>query len=156
MRYNTNFSNLNFKDKNILEIWKKFKKVHVSASIDASHELGSKIREGFNWEQFISNRKEMLAICPEIYFEISPTVSSLNIFNLTKLHQELVNLELINIDNIYLNFLERPIEYNLKSLSETDKIKVQKNISNHINWLLKNDTNPTIIEQFKSTLNYLE
>jgi radical SAM protein with 4Fe4S-binding SPASM domain len=156
LRYNTNFSNLNFKDKNILEIWKKFKKVHVSASIDASHELGSKIREGFNWEQFISNRKEMLAICPEIYFEISPTVSSLNIFNLSKLHQELVNLELINIDNIYLNFLERPIEYNLKSLSETDKIKVQKNISNHINWLLKNDTNPTIIEQFKSTLNYLE
>ncbi|MDB4533532.1 twitch domain-containing radical SAM protein [Vicingaceae bacterium] len=156
LRYNTNFSNLNFKDKNILEIWKKFKKVHVSASIDASHELGSKIREGFNWEQFIINRKEMLAICPEIYFEISPTVSSLNIFNLSKLHQELVNLELINIDNIYLNFLERPIKYNLKSLSETDKIKVQKNISNHINWLLKNDTNPTIIEQFKSTLNYLE
>ena len=86
--------------------WKRFKKVHVSASIDASHELGTEIREGFNWEQFLLNRKEMLEICPEIYFEISPTVSALNINNLPKLHQHLVENNLLNINNIYLNILK--------------------------------------------------
>lgn len=103
LRYNTNFSNLNFKDKSILEIWKKFKKVHVSASIDAAEELGEEIREGFNWQQFIENRKQMLSICPEIYFEIAPTISSLNINNLPKLHQTLVNKSLSGIDNFYLD-----------------------------------------------------
>ena len=155
LRYNTNFSTLNFKNNNILEIWKKFKKVHVSASIDASHELGTKIRAGFNWEQFISNRKEMLRICPEVYFEIAPTVSTLNIFNLPALHQELVHLQLLKIDNIYLNFLERPIEYNLKSLSASDKIQVKEIISLHLKWLIKNKASFSIISQFKNIVNYL-
>mgnify|MGYP001302273532 CR=1 FL=1 len=155
LRYNSNFSNLNFKDKNILEIWKKFKKVHVSASIDASHELGSEIREGFNWEQFINNRKEMLSICPEIYFEIAPTVSTLNINNLPNMHQELVDNQLININNIYLNILERPFQYNTQNLSTSEKINTSKSIENHIDWLENNDATLSIITDFKNIINYM-
>ena len=155
LRYNTNFSNLNFKDKSILSIWKKFKKVHVSASIDAAFELGEEIREGFNWYQFIENRKQMLEICPKIYFEVAPTISTLNIFNLPELHQKLVNLELININNIYLNFLERPQEYNLKTLSVKEKEQVEKLVSEHIDWLTVNKAGTTIAEQYKNLLNYL-
>jgi len=155
LRYNTNFSKLNFKDKNILEIWKKFKTVHISASIDAAFKLGEKIREGFNWEQFILNRKQMLYVCPEIYFEIAPTVSTLNIFNLPELHQELVNQKLIGINNIYLNFLERPQEYNLKSLTENSKLKAIESIQTHINWLSKNGAGTAIVYQFKTLLNYM-
>ena len=155
LRYNTNFSNLNFKDKNILEIWKRFKKVHVSASIDASHELGTEIREGFNWEQFLLNRKEMLEICPEIYFEISPTVSALNINNLPKLHQNLVENNLLNINNIYLNILERPFQFNCQNLSKSDKINTSTIISNHIIWLEKNDVSTGVITDFKNIIKYM-
>ncbi len=155
LRYNTNFSNLNFKDKNILEIWKKFKKVHVSASIDASNQLGSEIREGFNWEQFIQNRKEMLSICPEIYFEITPTVSSLNINNLPKLHQELVNLELLDINNIYLNILERPNEFNVQQLSVTEKFKSENSIKNHVFWLQKHEVLAETIKDFENIVSYM-
>lgn len=155
LRYNTNFSNLNYKDKSILHIWKKFKSVHVSASIDAPFKLGEEIREGFNWEQFISNRKQMQEICPDIYFEIAPTISTLNIFKLPELHQELVNQELINIDNIYLNFLERPIEFNLKSLITEHKQQTIGIITKHIDWLNKNRAGTAIVSQFKTLLNYL-
>jgi len=155
LRYNTNFSNLTFKTKNILEIWKKFKKVHISASIDASHKLGSEIREGFNWEQFILNRKEMLNICPEIYFEITPTVSALSINDLPRLHQELVKSKLLDINNIYLNILERPFQYNTQSLSQPDKIDTSLNLKNHINWLVKNKASPHIINDFKNIINYM-
>ncbi len=156
LRYNTNFSNLNFKDKNILDVWKKFNNVHVSASIDAAFELGSEIREGFDWQQFINNRKQMQASCPEIYFEIAPTISTLNIFKLPELHQTLVNLNLISIDNIYLNFLERPLTYNLKSLPEDDKLKVIEIIEKHMSWLAKNSTHFSIVKQYKNLLNYLQ
>lgn len=155
LRYNTNFSTLNFKDKSILKQWKKFKKVHVSASIDGAFNVGEEIREGFNWNQFIENRKQMMAICPDIYFVITPTVSSLNIFNLNELHQELVNQKLISVNNIYLNFLERPIEFNLKSLSTEKKQKVENLILKHLLWLNKNSAGTSIVSQFKNLLNYL-
>jgi radical SAM protein with 4Fe4S-binding SPASM domain len=155
LRYNTNFSNLNFKDKSILEIWKKFKNVHVSASIDAAFDLGAEIREGFNWNQFIENRKKMMVICPEVYFEIAPTISTLNIFKLSELHQVLVKQQLIEINHIYLNFLERPIEFNLKSLSLKNKEKTEQAILHHIDWLNKNRAGITIVKEYKTLLNYL-
>ena len=155
LRYNTNFSNLNFKDQNILDIWGKFKKVHVSASIDASHKLGSSIREGFNWQQFIENRKQMLAICPEIYFEITPTISSLNVNNLPELHQELVNQNLLDIDNIYLNILERPLNFNIQQFSSTQKLETENILKKHVIWLQKNNSLIKIIEEFESLIQYL-
>jgi len=155
LRYNTNFSNLKFKNKNILDTWGKFKKVHVSASIDATTSLGEEIREGFNWEQFIENRKQMLAVCPQIHFEIAPTISTLNIFNLPELHRELVNQNLIKVNDIYLNFLERPIEYNVKSLIETDKKNAQQILTNHLEWLTKKGAGTAIVTQYKTLLNYL-
>jgi len=155
LRYNTNFSNLNFKDQNILEVWKKFNKVHVSASIDASHDLGSVIREGFNWKQFINNRKQMLDIAPEIYFEIAPTISSLNINSIPELHQELVNQGLLAINDIYLNILERPNEFNIQQLSVKEKIEVEKTINNHIIWLHENNASSEIIKEFENLIRYL-
>ena len=155
LRYNTNFSKLNFKDKYILEIWKKFKKVHVSASIDASHQLGSSIREGFNWDQFILNRKEMLAVCPDIYFEITPTMSSLNINKLPELHKILVNLKLLDVTHIYLNILERPSEFNIQQLDITKKLEAQNAISQHIIWLKTNKGNSKTIKDFEDIIRYL-
>lgn len=155
IRYNTNFSTLNFKDKNILKIWGKFKNVHVSASIDATFSLGEEIREGFNWDQFIENRKKMLLLCPDIYFEITPTVSSLNINQLPELHQHLVSNQLLPINNIYLNFLERPAEYNVKSLNDKEKTVVKNLIIKHMDWLKVNSANSTIKNDFKHILTYL-
>lgn len=154
LRYNTNFSTLNFKGKHILETWNKFKNVHVSASIDGSFTLGEKIREGFNWNQFIENRNKMIQICPDIYFEITPTVSTLNIENIPELHQYLVNNNLLDINHIYLNLLERPLQYNLKSLTPENKISAKKTIQKHINWLINNNANALIIKEFKNTSNY--
>jgi organic radical activating enzyme len=155
LRYNTNFSILIFKEKNILEIWKKFNYVHISASIDASFQLGEEIREGFSWNQFIINRKQMLASCPDIYFEITPTISSLNINYLTELHQELVALNLLEIDHIYLNILERPNEYNVQQLSNAEKDESIKLINQHIDWLKNNMASNKIINEFINVKTYI-
>lgn len=155
IRYNTNFSNLNFKENNILEIWKKFNKVHVSASIDAAFDLGAEIRIGFNWEQFIANRKQMVAVCPEIYFEIAPTVSSLNINRLPELHQELVKLNLLDINNIYLNILERPLNFNAQQLAATEKLETELILKKHINWLKESNNSIQIIREFENICAYM-
>jgi len=155
LRYNTNFSNLNFKEKNILTIWKKFNNVHVSASIDAAFQQGEEIREGFNWNQFIKNRKKMLATCPNIYFEITPTVSSLNINHLSQLHQELVEQKLLEINNVYLNILERPKEYNIQELPLTQKNQAQDILNKHIEWLTVKNANEEVITDFRNLIKYM-
>ena len=155
LRYNTNFSNLNFKDQNILDIWKKFNNVHVSASVDAAFNLGQEIRSGFSWEQFIDNRKQMLSVVPEIYFEITPTVSSLNIIHLPELHQTLVNLTILGIDNIYLNILERPSEYNVQQLSLEEKTASSNSLNKHIQWLKTNNASTKTIHDYTKVIAYM-
>jgi len=155
LRYNTNFSNLNFKDKNILNIWKKFNKIHVSASIDAAFKLGQEIREGFNWEQFIANRKQMIDVAPEIYFEITPTISSLNINWIGELHQLLVEENLMELNHIYLNILERPRHFNIQSLSKAEKLEAKNSIVKHEKWLKKNCASTKIMEEFENLHSYL-
>lgn len=49
LRYNTNLSTLTYKSTNFIEIWKKFKTVDVSASIDAVGRAGEIQRYGSNW-----------------------------------------------------------------------------------------------------------
>jgi hypothetical protein len=155
IRYNTNFSNLNFKGQNILTIWKKFNNVHISASIDAAFSLGETIREGFDWEQFIKNRKQMLAIAPEIYFEVTPTISSLNINNIAELHRYLVDKELLKINNIYLNILERPLAYNIQQLSIDEKLLATTLLKKHIKWLKEYNSSDKIITEFENLSSYL-
>ena len=155
LRYNTNFSKLNFKENNILEIWKNFNNVKVSASIDAAFTLGSEIREGFDWKPFVENRKQMQKICPDVYFEISPTVSALSIKALPILHQELVNLQLLSINNIYLNILERPLHFNVQQINATEKLVIEIEIQLHIEWLNQNNAERSVIKDFENSCAYM-
>ena len=55
LRYNTNLSNLRFKDYDLISLWKQFKRVEVSASIDHYGERAEYIRHGTNWAEVEEN-----------------------------------------------------------------------------------------------------
>lgn len=55
LRYNTNCSNLKYKDKDILGLWDKFQDVEISASIDHYGERAEYIRNGTDWGEVESN-----------------------------------------------------------------------------------------------------
>ncbi len=61
MYYNTNFSELNYKNYNIIETWKGLKgNVFIFASIDGVNEVGEAIRTGFKTTVFQDNIKKVL------------------------------------------------------------------------------------------------
>ena len=97
----------------------------------------------------------MVAVCPEIYFEIAPTVSSLNINRLPELHQELVKLNLLDINNIYLNILERPLNFNVQQLAATQKLETELILKKHINWLKESNNSIQIIREFENICAYM-
>ena len=77
--YNTNFSQLTYKKTNVLELWREFNSVSVGASLDAMGAHAEYIRKGTKWSQVEQNREQMLKICPNVDFYISPTLSIMTV-----------------------------------------------------------------------------
>lgn len=106
--FTTNFSKIALGKKNILEYWKKFKDVRISASLDASFQRGEYLRKGTRWSEIESNRLKMKSTCPEVYFEISPTISVFNVWHFPDFHLDWVERELVAPNHVRVNLLTNP------------------------------------------------
>lgn len=127
LRYSTNGTTLGKEKYNVLDYWKKFKDVHLSLSIDGVGDAFEYIRYRGKWDTTFENIKRIRASRSADYW-IHPTVSILNIFRLTELHETLhtndllpftnINERKINIENywsdrFHLNPLFVPSEYSI-------------------------------------------
>ncbi len=154
LRYNTNFSQLKMGVYNALEYWKHFSEVEILSSIDAHGKLGEYIRKGFNWEQFKENRK-LIQPHKHIRFLIAPTISVFSILNLPKLYKTCLEEEIIDVDGLYINMLDRPLHYNTKALPEEYKQKVVEEFQSFYIWTENEKVPQTIINQFKECEIYM-
>lgn len=153
LRYNTNLSLLNFKNNNVLDYWKNFEKVTISASIDASGQVGEQIRRDSNWKIIKNNLKLIRDTLPTVKLEIAPTVSSLNILKIHSLHQELVEENLIGINAIYFNLLERPYSYSIKESNH--KLSYNTALNEYSKWLTLNSADSKTINMAESIKSYI-
>ena len=142
INYTTNFTNLNYKKQSILDLWKHFKQVSVAASLDASYGRAEYIRKGTVWETIVANRKIMLEQVPHIYFEITPTVSMMNVLHLPDFHREWLELGLLeDPTNFRINNLIDPDFFSTRVLPLSYKEKVTDKWLAHLDWLKLRDYN---------------
>ena len=151
LRYNTNFSKLNFRDYDLLDLWSNFQEVEILASIDGVGALGEYIRTEMNWEEILVNR-EKIRTSPHIQFKIAPTVSVFNVAHLPELYQTAIRLKLIDDEGIYLNILERPSYFNIQILPQKEKNRVNEIYQEFLN---QKSIPKTVIDSFTEVLNYL-
>lgn len=137
LRYNTNFSQTQFKGIDFLEIWKQFDDVFVHASLDDSSERGMLQRKGLDWDLVLHNRKKMLEVCPNVDFLITSTISVFNIFHITAFHKEMVLEKHIKIDEFIPHVLKSPAYYNIRILPQDLKKQAEKAIHHHIDWIIE-------------------
>jgi sulfatase maturation enzyme AslB (radical SAM superfamily) len=121
IQYNTNFSELAFKDKHVFEYWRHFKNVSVGASLDASGARAELMRKGANWQQTVENRQRMMAEVPHVDFYISATVSAMNVLHVLDFHREWVDLGLIDAKDFNINICQSPEWYRIDILPEKFK-----------------------------------
>jgi hypothetical protein len=133
--YNTNFTHTNLKDKSVFEYWKKFKNVAVGASLDASNERAEYIRKGTVWKVVEQNRREMLKMCPQVDFYISPTISILNIKHLPEFHKNWVGQGLIKPQDLNMNILQDPAHYRIDIAPIAYKKHLTEIYQQHLLWL---------------------
>ena len=156
MDYTTNFSQMRFKKKSIFEYWNSFDHVRVAASLDANHQRGEYLRKNIDWNKIVQNRKEMIKECPNVYFEITPTVSVYNVFNLPDFHKEWIEEGLLEPNNFRINLLLDPTYMRVQILPASMKNKIRFKYEKHIEYLESFENTKEVINNFKNILTYLD
>ncbi len=129
LSYNTNFSEMKYKNLDVMKLWNKFDNVLIGASLDASYKQGEYIRKGQKWSQVVENRRRLWRVSPNVDFYISPTVGLMNVWNLPDFHKEWVDLGFIEPNEFHINLLLDPMYYRVQVLPRhiKDQIHIKYN-----------------------------
>jgi len=103
--------------------------------LDAEGKRGEYIRKGTDWDLIVRNREKMIEYCPDVYFEITPTISIMNVFDLPNFHKNWVEVGLLDINNVRVNILTYPDCFRIQNLPYILKEEVIELYNNHISWI---------------------
>jgi len=153
--YNTNFTQTKLKDREVFDYWRKFKSVAVGASLDAQGPRAEYIRRGTDWARVERNRKEMMRVCPEVDFYISPTLSILNAWHLPDFHRDWVNRGLLKPQDLNVNILQDPAYLRIDIATTEYKERLNARYQEHLDWLRPQDRLNRATVGFESAVNFM-
>jgi len=154
--YNTNFTHVKLKDRTVFDYWKRFTSVAVGASLDAQGPRAEYIRRGTVWDQVERNREQMMAICPNVDFYISPTLSIMNALHLPDFHRDWVNRGYIKAQDLNVNILQDPTHFRLDIAPAEYKQQITEKYQAHLEWLRPQDTLQRATVGFESAINFMQ
>jgi len=153
--YNTNFTHTDLKGRSVFEYWKQFDSVAVGASLDAMGPRAEYIRKGTDWAVIEKNRRDMLEICPEVDFYISPTLSIMNAWHLPEFHRAWVEQGLIRPQDLNVNILQDPAHYRIDIAPMKYKQRLRMRYAEHLEWLRPLDGLQRATVGFESAMNFM-
>jgi MoaA/NifB/PqqE/SkfB family radical SAM enzyme len=138
LRYNTNASNIKYKNHDVLDLWKHFKRVELSCSVDHYGERAEWLRKGTDWGVVESNLLKFREL-DYISFQMNTVFSIFNYSTLGEFYQYLKDKNIIRREDWYhsLYLAVHPSYYSAKSLPRQLKdeaaIKAKKWADNNEN-----------------------
>lgn len=130
LSYNTNLSTLRYKKYNVVDLWNKFKKVDVWASLDGMGAQGDYQRKGQRWKQIEENISILKRECPAVIFGVNSTVSIFNVLHIPAFYQYMVEQKLVLPERMNLYLLFSPSYFNITNLTPRLKKTVIKQFEN--------------------------
>ena len=153
--YNTNFTHTDLKGRSVFEYWRQFDSVAVGASLDDMGPRAEYIRKGTDWAVVEQNRRDMLAICPQVDFYISPTLSIMNAWHLPDFHRDWVAKGLIRAQDLNVNILQDPPHYRIDIAPAEYKGSLLVRYREHIEWLRGQDPLQRATQGFESAITFM-
>ena len=153
--YNTNFTHVKLKDREVFDYWRKFDSVSVGASLDAQGLRAEYIRKGTVWDTVERNREQMLRVCPDVDFYISPTLSIMNALHLPDFHKDWVARGLIRAQDLNVNILQDPPFYRVDTAPMKYKQRIRVAYEEHLAWLRPLDRLQRATQGFESAINFM-
>ena len=148
IRYNTNGLLV---DDDIIELWKKFKKVKVGFSIDAVADRNYYIRYPSDWTTIERNLHKLDNTPDNIQVSIATAIQILNIKHLADFAKWKItqNFKKVNLENtvggiqagggiVNMHLLYIPTFLSIRLLPQADKDEVRKSFGELANWLYEN------------------
>jgi len=128
LRYNTNASNIKYKSHDILSLWKHFKKVELSCSVDHYGERAEWLRKGTYWGKVESNLLTFRDL-DYVTFQINTVFSLFNYSTIGEFYEYLKSKNIVRPDDWYhsLYLAVHPSYYSAKSLPKELKIIAKAN-----------------------------
>ena len=114
------------------------------------------IRKGTDWAVVEQNRRDMIKICPDVDFYISPTLSIMNAMHLTQFHRAWVQQGLLKPQDLNVNILQDPVHYRIDIAPSEYKEKLTAQYYDHIEWLKQvGDPLGRATQGFKSAITFM-
>ena len=129
--YNTNFSKLKYKQKDVIELWKNFKHVRVGASLDAMGPRAELMRAGTKWDEIMRNRERLLEEAPHVQFQISSTVSAYNAWHAADFYSDWINRGWVTPDQVDINILLFPEWQRPEILPKAFRKEIQEKLKSY-------------------------
>lgn len=121
LSYNTNMSLLRYKDNAVIELWKKFDKVHLGISVDGIGKRAEYIRKGTAWPTFLRNIKTVKEECPHVTMRGNLTITLFNVMTFADIFRYLDSSNLFDDQPLDINFLNDPQFYCVQILPHAMK-----------------------------------
>ena len=171
LTYNTNLSKLTYKNKNVLDYWKKWgRRIWLWPSIDEIDERAELIRAGTNWKNVEDNLRAVVEL--DIHVKPSMTVSAMNVHRIPEVVNRLVDIGVIRESDEYwqnfsFNVLEFGPHYHVSILPDATRLKIRDKLETfisdyntrfkvnikdkflHLFWHLEKPHNPKHAERFR-------
>jgi len=145
LRYNTNASNIKYKNHDVLKLWKHFKRIELSCSIDHFGERAEWLRKGTDWGVVENNLKTFRDL-DGVIFQINTVFSIFNYYTITEFYDYLIGKDIIRQDDWHhtLYLTVNPSYYSATSLPKTLK---QLSADKSHNWIAKHKARYPVIAQ---------
>jgi len=127
LRYNTNASNVRYKNHDVLDLWKHFKKIELSCSVDHFGERAEYMRKGTDWGKVESNLLTFRDL-DYVVFQMNTVFSIYNYLTLGDFYNYLQSKNIIRENDWYhsLYLAVHPNYYCAKSLPKLLKVEAEK------------------------------
>lgn len=124
LRYNTNASNIKYKKHDVLDLWKHFKKIELSCSIDHYGERAEWLRKGTDWGKVESNLLTFREL-DYVSFQMNTVFSIFNYPTIAEFYQYLKDKNIVRREDWYhsLYLAVHPNYYCAKSLPKALKVE---------------------------------
>jgi sulfatase maturation enzyme AslB (radical SAM superfamily) len=154
IRYNTNFTNLSFKNQSVTELWNNFSDVTIGASLDAMGSVAEYVRFGTNWNKIEQNLAQLKKESPHVKFTVTSTVGFMNVISLIELQRQWHNDNILDISKFFLNTTISPAHLTVQVLPVNHKLRLSGIIATHINWCIENNAS-NLAAQWQEVLDYM-
>lgn len=158
--YNTNMTTLQFGQWDVLELWKKFRHVHIGASLDGIGSQFELLRKGAVWEEVKNNILRVKNELKNSTINFFPTVGATNSFHLTRLIEELINMEVLTKPmHFEINYLHDPAYLSISVLNKLERAELKNHYFMFLSKIKKNIDHELYIyieTQLNSLVQYME